>query len=337
MSNPKELQQALEEQMLDPWASFSSKSKGRDREEAECNVRTCYQRDIDRILHCKAFRRLRHKTQVFLRPVGDHYRTRLTHTLEVTRISRTIARALRLNEDLAEAIALGHDIGHAPFGHAGERAFNDILSDEGGFKHNEQSVRIAQYIEQGGAGLNLTFEVRNGILCHTGSIKADTMEGNIVRISDRIAYINHDIDDSVRAGIISESEIPEEINQILGSKYSERINTLILDLITESRRVGDISLSSDVATAFDTIRDFMFDNVYLNTEAKNEEAKVYGIISKIFDHFCENYDVMPGEYQRIADNDGVKRAVTDYVSGMTDEYALHIYEKLFIPEAWQVR
>ena len=337
MENPGELRRALEEQILSPKASFSVNSKGRERAETECEIRTCYQRDIDRITHSNAFRRLKHKTQVFLRPEGDHYRTRLTHTLEVARISRTVARALRLNEDLVEAVALAHDIGHTPFGHAGERVLNEILSGEGGYKHNEQSVRITECIEQKGKGLNLTYEVRNGILCHTGSRKADTLEGNIVRIADRIAYINHDIEDSIRAGILSESEIPEEINCAIGSGYSERINTLILDLINESKKTGEISLSPTIAFIFDTFRDYMYENVYLNVEAKSEESKVFGIISGIYNYYHSVPEEMPEEYRQLAEKDGLKRAVSDYVSGMTDKYAIHVYEKLFIPEAWQVR
>lgn len=337
MKSPRELQQALEKQMLSPQASLSVSSVGRDRPEPECEIRTCYQRDIDRIIHSKAFRRLKHKTQVFLRPEGDHYRTRLTHTLEVARIGRTVARALRLNEDLVEAIAFAHDIGHTPFGHAGENVLSKILAEDGGFKHNEQSLRIAEVVELSGDGLNLTHEVRNGILCHTGSCKADTLEGDVVRVADRIAYINHDIDDAVRAGILSEDEIPAEIHCAIGSKHSERINTLILDLITESKKTGIVSLSPNIAFIFDTFRDYMYKHVYLNLEAKSEEAKVTGIIEGIFNYYLDYPEEMPEDYRKIAEKDGLKLAVSDYVSGMTDKYAIHIYEKLFIPDAWQVR
>jgi len=337
MENPREVREALEGQMLSPIASFSARSKGRLRDEPECNIRTCYQRDIDRVIHCKTFRRLKHKTQVFLRPEGDHYRTRLTHTLEVSRISRTIARGLRLNEDLAEAIALAHDLGHTPFGHAGERALNEILSGEGGFKHNEQSLRIADKIELNGSGLNLSYETRDGIKCHTGDKKPQTPEGQIVRISDRIAYVNHDLDDSLRAGIIRETDVPEEIICALGATNGERLNTLILDLINESEKSGEISLSPPISFVFETFRDFMYKSVYLNMKAKSEERKVFGIVNEIFRYYHRTPDELPEEYRRVSMQDGLKRAVSDYISGMTDKYAVHIYEKLFIPEAWQVR
>jgi len=335
--NPREIREALEEQMLSPQASFSSRSKGRKHEETECEIRTCYQRDIDRIIHCKAFRRLKHKTQVFLSPEGDHYRTRLTHTLEVSRISRTIARGLRLNEDLAEAISLAHDLGHTPFGHAGERALDEILSNEGGFQHNEQSLRIVDRIEQGGSGLNLTHETKDGVLCHTGAKKPETLEGSVVRIADRIAYVNHDLDDALRAGILRETEVPEEILCALGSTNGERLNTLILDLIKESEKTGEVSLSPPIAFVLDTFRDFMYTNVYLNMKAKSEETKVSGIVNEIFRFYHRTPDEMPEEYRRFSTQDGLKRAVGDYISGMTDKYAVHIYEKLFIPVAWQVR
>jgi len=337
MGNPREVREALEGQMLSPPASFSARSKGRRRYEAECEIRTCYQRDIDKIIHCKAFRRLKHKTQVFLRPEGDHYRTRLTHTLEVARISRTIARALRLNEDLAEAIALAHDIGHTPFGHAGERVLDEILIDEGGFKHNEQSLRIADCIEQSGTGLNLTYETRDGIINHTGDKMPETPEGQIVRLSDRIAYVNHDLDDSLRAGILRETDVPDEIVNALGSTNGKRLNTLILDVINESENCGEITLSPPVGFVFETFREFMYKNVYLNMKAKSEERKVQGIVTEIFNYYYRTPDELPGEYRTVSAQDGLKRAVSDYISGMTDKYAVHVYEKLFIPEAWQVR
>jgi len=337
MGNPREVRETLEEQMLSPQASFSARSKGRQRFEKECEIRTCYQRDIDKIIHCKAFRRLKHKTQVFLRPEGDHYRTRLTHTLEVARISRTIARALRLNEDLAEAIAFAHDIGHTPFGHAGERVLDEILIDEGGFKHNEQSLRIADHIEQGGIGLNLTYETRDGIINHTGDKKPETLEGQIVRLSDRIAYVNHDLDDSLRAGILRETDVPDEIINALGSTNGKRLNTLILDVINESESSGEISLSPSMGFVFETFREFMYKNVYLNMKAKSEERKVHGIVNEIYNYYYKTPDELPGEYRIVSAQDGLKRAVSDYISGMTDKYAVHIYEKLFIPEAWQVR
>ena len=335
--NPREVREALEGQMLSPRASFSSRTKGREHDEAECDIRTCYQRDVDRIMYCNTFRRLKDKTQVFLRPEGDHYRTRLTHTLEVSRISRTIARGLRLNEDLAEAIALAHDFGHTPFGHAGESALDEILRDEGGFKHNEQSLRIAERIEKNGNGLNLTYETKDGILCHTGDKKPDTLEGNIVRIADRIAYVNHDLDDAIRAGILRETDIPEELLCALGTDLGERVNTLVLDMIEESERRGEITFSPQIAFAFEAFREFMYQNVYLNMKAKSEESKVFGIVKEIFNFYCKTPDEMPEDYQRVSAKDGLKRAVGDYIAGMTDKYAIHMYEKLFIPEAWQVR
>jgi len=335
--NPREVREALEGQMLSPGASFSSRSKGRWRSEVECDIRTCFQRDVDRIMYCNTFRRLKDKTQVFLRPEGDHYRTRLTHTLEVSRISRTVSRGLQLNEDLTEAIAFAHDFGHTPFGHAGERVLDEILKDEGGFKHNEQGLRIVECIERSGEGLNLTYETKDGILCHTGSIKPKTPEGNVVRIADRIAYVNHDLDDAIRAGILNETDIPKEVIRVLGAKHGERVNTLVLDMIEESEKSGEITLSPTLTEVLANFRSFMYDNVYLNLKAKSEESKVYGIIKELFRFYYESPDELPEDYKRIAEQDGLKRAVSDYVSGMTDKYAVHVYEKLFIPEAWQVR
>jgi len=336
-NSPRLVRETLEEHMLSQRASFSSRSKGRLRDEAECNIRTCFQRDIDRIMHSKTFRRLKHKTQVFLSPEGDHYRTRLTHTLEVSRISRTIARGLRLNEDLAEAIALAHDLGHTPFGHAGEYALDQLLANDGGFKHNEQSLRIADCIERGGKGLNLTHETRDGILCHTGDKKPETLEGSIVRIADRIAYVNHDLDDALRAGVLRETDVPEEVMCVLGSTNDQRLNTLILDVIHESEMNDDIAFSPAITFVFEAFREFMFKNVYLNMKAKSEERKVSGILKEIFRYYCEQPDELPREYQRTSISDGLARAVGDYISGMTDNYAVHVYEKLFIPETWQVR
>jgi len=337
MKCPREERLELEALMLSPRASLASQSKGRQREEPECEIRTCYQRDIDRITHSKSFRRLKHKTQVFLQPEGDHYRTRLTHTLEVARIGRTIARGLRLNEDLAEAIALGHDLGHTPFGHAGEYAMDNILRGDGGFKHNRQSLRVVEMLELDGSGLNLTYEVKNGILCHTGDELPDTQEGCVIRIADRIAYINHDVDDAIRAGIMRETDVPGEITCAFGAKHGERINTLILDLLTESQSSGQIGLSPQGAFVFKSFYDFMWDNVYKNLKAKSEERKVRGILQGIFDYYCETPDELPDDYRRVAAKDGLRRAVGDYVSGMTDKYAIHTYEKHYIPVAWQVR
>jgi len=332
----REARQALERRMFSETASLSELSKGRERAEPECEIRTCYQRDIDRIVHSKSFRRLMHKTQVFLSPEGDHYRTRLTHTLEVSRIGRTIARGLRLNEDLTEAIAFGHDLGHTPFGHAGERALNDILSNEGGFKHNEQSLRVVERLERDGRGLNLTFEVRNGILHHTGAIKPETPEGNVIRLADRIAYINHDLDDAIRGGILRETDIPPEITCAFGANHSSRINALILDMIEESERRGEIALSARVAFVFDAFYDFMFRSVYHNMKAKSEEGKVFGILNGIFGYYTSNPDELPEDYRIVAARDGLRRAVCDYVSGMTDKYAMYQYSEIFIPESWHV-
>ncbi|MCL2409039.1 MAG: deoxyguanosinetriphosphate triphosphohydrolase [Oscillospiraceae bacterium] len=337
VESPRITRQNTERQMLSARATLSESSKGRRRKEPECEIRTCYQRDIDRIIHSKSFRRLKHKTQVFLQPEGDHYRTRLTHTLEVMRIARTIARGLQLNEDIAEAIALGHDLGHTPFGHAGERVLNELLSNEGGFKHNEQSLRVVERLEKDGFGLNLTHEVENGILCHTGAAMPETPEGEIIRLADRIAYFNHDIDDAVRAGILREMDIPEEITCALGGSSSERINTLVLDVINESAQQEKIAMSPNITLVFDLFYDFMFRNVYRNMKAKSEETKVFGILNGIYGYYVDNPDKLPEDYRRISTQDGLPRAVSDYVSGMTDKYAIHVYEKLFVPEAWQVR
>ena len=337
MRSPREARIELERQMLSPLASHDELSKGREKPEPECDIRTCYQRDIDRITHSKTFRRLKHKTQVFLQPEGDHYRTRLTHTLEVARIGRTIARALMLNEDLAEAIALGHDLGHTAFGHAGERALDEILNLQGGFEHNKQSLRVVEMLERDGQGINLTFEVRDGILCHTGGILPSTLEGRIIRIADRIAYVNHDFDDAIRAGVIREIDVPSEIVCALGSQHGERINTLILDLITESEKRGEISFSPHIDFIFNTFREFMFKTVYMNMKVKGEERKVLGILRGIYDYYIQTPNDLPEFYRRIMKQEGLSRAVCDYVSGMTDKYAVYTYEKLFIPDAWQVR
>jgi len=334
---PREERLKLERQMLSPLASHAEQSKGRESYEPECDVRTCYQRDIDRITHSKTFRRLKHKTQVFLQPEGDHYRTRLTHTLEVARISRTIARALRLNEDLTEAIALGHDLGHTPFGHAGESALGEILKSEGGFEHNRQSLRVVERLEKDGKGINLTYEVRNGIACHTGDAKPETLEGCIVRIADRIAYVNHDLDDAIRAGVLCESDIPEEITCAFGLTNSERINSLTCDMVNESGKRSEIALSPQAGSVFDSFREFMFKTVYKNMKVKGEERKVFGILKGIYDYYLQSPGELPEFYRRMSAQDGRSRAVSDYVSGMTDKYAIHTYEKLFIPDAWQVR
>ncbi len=333
--NTREKREKLEEIMVCPRGVRAEDSKGRLRPEEQCQIRTCFQRDVDRIIHCKSFRRLKHKTQVFLQPEGDHYRTRLTHTLEVTRIARTIARALELNEDLTEAIALGHDLGHTPFGHAGERALNAIV--DGGFRHYDQSLRVVDRIENGGRGLNLTYEVRNGIVRHTVNPPADTLEGRIVKLSDKVAYINHDVDDAIRAGLISESDLPGEITSALGTRSSVRLDTIIKDIIENSTDKDDIFMSPEMYFIVETFHNFMYDNVYLNPTAKGEESKVAGILGGIFEHYVKYPEKLPQEYRDIAEEDGLQRAVSDYVSGMTDKYAMFVYGEVYIPAAWQIR
>ncbi len=315
-------------------AFLTENTRGRLKGAEECPIRTEFQRDRDRIIHCKSFRRLMHKMQVFLAPEGDHYRTRLTHTLEVTQIARTIARALRLNEDLTEAAALGHDLGHTPFGHSGERALNDLLP--GGFRHNEQSLRVVDLLENGGEGLNLTYEVRNGILCHTGPIPAETLEGRIVKTADRIAYINHDIDDAVRAGIISAADIPEDISETLGRTHSERISTLVRAAIEHGTENG-IGLTEPYADAMDRLRDFMFERVYYNEIAKSEDGKVAGMIEFLFEYFGAHPEQIPDEYTKYALMDGVGKVTADYIAGMTDRYAIGCFEELFVPKVWQYK
>ena len=295
-------------------------------------MRTCFMRDRDRIIHSKAFRRLKHKTQVFLSPEGDHYRTRLTHTLEVAQISRTVARALRLNEDLAEAIALGHDLGHTPFGHAGERALTDARGVP--FNHNEQSLRVVRLLEKEGKGLNLTREVLDGILCHTGPKMADTLEGRIVRMADRIAYINHDIDDAIRAGVLSEEDIPFDIKLALGSTHSRRISSLVNAMIAFGAESGQIGMDADTAKHMNDLRAFMFEEVYQNPVAKGEEGKSEAIVAYLYRHFAKNPERLPAEYWAIADRDGADVAVCDYIAGMTDRYAVMVYQELTVPKSW---
>ena len=334
MENLREKREALEEIMICKYGMLSKNSRGRPVDEEPCPVRTCFQRDIDRITHSKAFRRLRHKTQVFLQPEGDHYRTRLTHTLEVTRLARTVARALELNEDLTEAIGLGHDLGHTPFGHAGERALREIYP--GGFKHYEQSLRVVDRVEKDGRGLNLCCETRMGILNHTYGAEDDTMEATVVRFSDRIAYINHDLDDAVRAGILTAADVPERIRAKLGDRNSERINSILMDLI-ENSRDGEVRMSDDMADVFDIFHNFMYDSVYYNPVAKGEESKVKGILSGIYEYYVNSPDKLPDDYKFLAREDGLERAVCDYVAGMTDSYAMETYGSIFIPMAWTVK
>ena len=328
----RERTQMIEKQILSPYAALSAETLGRDRPEKECDLRTPYQRDRDRILHCKAFRRLKHKTQVFLSPEGDHYRTRLTHTLEVSQIARTIARALLLNEDLTGAVALGHDLGHTPFGHAGERALNELAPD--GFRHYEQSVRVVERLENDGRGLNLTKEVRDGILCHTRGTEAFTAEGRIVRLADRIAYINHDIEDACRAGVITEKDIPESITKFLGSSKSQRISTLIRSVV-ENTGEGNLRMDPDVQRAFDELHDFMYDRVYLNEYAKREEKKIPHLVEALYE-YAQKIDHLPEGMRAIAEQEGTSRAACDFIAGMTDQYAISLYRRLFIPQAWKV-
>ncbi len=330
----REQMQEREEAMLSPLACRSAKSRGRERPEEECAIRTPFQRDTDRIIYSKAFRRLKHKTQVFLQPEGDHYRTRLTHTLEVSRIARTMARALFLNEDLTEAIALGHDLGHTPFGHAGERLLNEMMP--GGFAHYQQSVRVVERLEKGGEGLNLTWEVRNGIACHTKGTPAATLEGQLVRLADHIAYINHDIEDALRGGIIYPIDIPLEVSKVLGFTHSERINVLVTDAVQASQGQEEIKQSPQVGEAMLMLKEFMFANVYTNPRAKGEEGKAQDMLRRLFEYYQENPDCLPSDFQSIRAVEGVDRAVCDYIAGMTDPFAVDRFKELFIPKGWTV-
>lgn len=330
--NAREISEQNERLILCNKAMFSSETAGRKQPETESDLRTCYQRDRDRIIHCKAFRRLKHKTQVFLSPESDHYRTRLTHTLEVAQIARTIARALRLNEDLTEAIALGHDLGHTPFGHAGERALQELTNT--GFTHYEQSVRVCEKIEKNGKGLNLTAEVLDGILHHTRGEEAHTLEGRIVRTADRVAYINHDIDDAVRAGVIAESDIPRDIAAALGDTKSRRINTLVESIVKNSD--DTIKMDAETEKYYDKLHEFLFESVYKNPVAKSEETKVSGIVEGLIKYFFKNPEKMPEEYLKIAAAEGKERAVTDYIAGMTDHYAVTVFSDIYIPKAWSI-
>lgn len=334
MTIREELEQR-EKKDLSPHACLSVDSKGREREEEPCPVRTCFQRDTDRIVHCKAFRRLKQKTQVFLQPEGDHYRTRMTHTLEVARVARTIVRGLGLNEDLAEAAALGHDLGHTPFGHAGERLLNEIMPD--GFRHYDQSLRVIDRLENNGEGLNLTYEVRRGIACHSGFDTAETLEGRAVRIADKIAYLSADIDDALRAKVIYPLDLPADLVQTLGSSHSERINTLVTDIITTSRGKDNILQSPPVREAMDQLKQFMFASVYLNPIAKGEEGKAQEMLYNLFQYYIKHPDKLPEEYRDIWQQEGRERAVCDYIAGMTDAYAVEAYQDIFIPKSWTVK
>ena len=334
MSCPREERERAEHYIIGPYGLLSENSRGRLTPEDECCIRTCFQRDIDRITHSKSFRRLKHKTQVFLQPEGDHYRTRLTHTLEVSRLARTVARALALNEDLAEAIALGHDLGHTPFGHAGERILNEVVP--GGFRHNEQSLRVVDQLERDGRGLNLCNETRIGILNHTTGQPRGTLEADVVRLADRVAYINHDLDDAMRGGIVRPEDVPAIVRARVGERNSVRINSILTDIIAHSGD-GELRMSPDMREAVDVFTDFMYESVYYNPIAKGEERKVQNILGSIWEYYVNHIAELPAVYQSIADDEGPQRAVCDYVSGMTDDYAIYQYGEIFIPMAWSVK
>jgi dGTPase len=322
----------FEKNFLSPLASFSSQTRGRQYPEERCQIRTEFQRDRDRILHCKSFRRLKHKTQVFIAPEGDHYRTRLTHTLEVAQIARTISRALKLNEDLTEAIALGHDLGHTPFGHTGERFLDSISSH--GFKHNAHSLRVVEVLE-GGTGLNLTWEVRDGILNHSMSGTPSTLEGQVVNISDRIAYINHDIDDAVRGKIINADDLPKDCIKILGNTHSARINKMIMNVVYNSMGQAYIAMSTEIGEATEKLRNFMFKNVYLDSAAKTEEQKAMYVLENLYNYFLKHPELLPHEYYANMEKYGKEQVVCDYIAGMTDRYALGMFYHLFVPSTWK--
>ncbi len=324
-----------ERELLSPYAFLTENTRGREKPCVPCTLRTEFQRDRDRIIHSQSFRRLMYKTQVFLAPAGDHYRTRLTHTLEVTQIARTIARGLFLNEDLTEAIALGHDLGHTPFGHAGELVMQDLFSPD--FSHNAQGVRVVERLENNGDGLNLTFEVRDGIAHHSGPEMPCTLEGAVIRYADRIAYINHDIDDALRAGILQQDEIPRELRQILGETHGERINTMVSAIIAASTDKNEIKMESDVQEATDALRAFLFARVYKDNAAKDEEAKAKVMLAQLFTFFADHPENLPIDYLETISKESVERAVCDYLSGMTDRYAIELYRDLFIPEVWRVK
>lgn len=324
-----------EVEYLSPYATLSKNTKGRKHEEEPCDIRPAFQRDRDRILHCKSFRRLKQKTQVFLQPMGDHYRTRLTHTLEVSQNARTIAKALRLNEDLVEAMCLGHDLGHTPFGHAGERALDRICPD--GFAHNEQSVRVVEVLEKDGRGLNLTWEVLDGIRCHQTAGCPSTLEGQIVRLSDKIAYVNHDIDDAIRGGILAEADVPPKFRKILGNSTKERLDTIIHDVITNSMEQPEVSMSEEIEEAMSGLRRFMFDNVYLNPLAKREEHKAEQMVEHLYSYYVEHIEQLPNEFLRmISLGEKKEQVICDYIAGMTDNYAIKTFQEIFVPESWKI-
>ena len=324
-----------EKEYLSPHASLSMNSRGRETEEEQCDIRPVYQRDRDRILHRKSFRRLKDKTQVFLTPEGDHYRTRLTHTLEVSQNARTIAKALRMNEDLVEAIALGHDLGHTPFGHAGERALDSVCPL--GFAHNEQSVRVVEVLEKESRGLNLTYEVRDGIRNHQTSSMPCTLEGRIVRLSDKIAYIHHDMDDAIRGKILSEDDIPKELRNTLGKTTTERLDRFIHDIITNSADCDDIHMSAEIGQAFTDLRKFMFEHVYKNPKAKGEENKAERLVTALYEYYLEHVELLPTELFKLMEERGEskERVVCDYVSAMSDRFAIGKFSEIYLPDSWR--
>ena len=329
------VRERLEQQeylLLAPWASHAAESRGRAVHNDPCDLRTDFQRDRDRIIHCKSFRRLKFKTQVFLSPEGDHYRTRLTHTLEVAQVARTIARSLRLNEDLAEAIALGHDLGHTPYGHIGERTLDSLLPE--GFRHNEQSLRVVERLENDGNGLNLTWEVRNGILTHSGTQHPETPEGECVRRADRIAYLNHDLDDALRSGLIRLTDVPPDCLKVLGQTHRERINTMITDIVSVSTGQPHLSMSPVVQGAMDGLREFMFQRVYRNPWRDPEEVRCDYVLRHLFEYYCAHPGEMPEEFVMIGYQDGIERSVCDYLSCMTDRYATRKFTALFAPSSF---
>ena len=333
--NIREEMEQREMELLSPYAAHSRDSRGRDRYEEECDIRTVYQRDRDRILHCKSFRRLKDKTQVFLAPQGDHYRNRLTHTLEVSQTARTIAKALRLNDDLVEAIALGHDLGHTPFGHAGERALDRVCPL--GFAHYRQSIRVVECLEKNGEGLNLTWEVRDGILNHRTSGSPHTLEGQIVRLCDKISYIHHDMDDAQRAGVITEDDIPITLRLLLGENTKERLNTFIHDIVDNSRGKDTIRMSPEIEEGLRDLRNIMFQNVYLNPVAKEEEEKAENLVEALYGYYSTKPDQMSEEYKRLLrDGEERNRVVCDYISGMTDQYSMEKFRDIFVPKGWSV-
>lgn len=329
----REMLEQRERDTLSPDAAFSAQAR-RARPEPECDMRTAFQRDRDRILHSKSFRRLKHKTQVFLSPEGDHYRTRLTHTLDVSQIARSIARALQLNEDLAEAIALGHDLGHTPFGHAGERTLQKLT--DGRFEHSDQSLRVVEVLENEGRGLNLTFEVKDGIVNHQTSGHPATLEGKVVCLSDKIAYINHDIDDSVRAGILTPGEIPTELTDVLGSNSRERINNMILSVYNCSKGTDDVQMQPEVFKAMYAMRDFLFERVYMQKFAREEEVRSDRMLTLLFEFYCKHPDELPEFYRALLEKYELEQVVVDYITGMSDRYAIHVFQNLFIPSSWNL-